>query len=84
MVGAGRQGSGIVVSGGASLALTGEPAQRPVWLAFLVGLLAYTAEIALIINPAVFGLPLAGLRGGYPDVLFAAGWSPAAGPSCWK
>ena len=65
MMGAVRQGSGIIISGGASLSLTGEPAQRPVWSAFLVGLLAYTVEIGLIITPAAFGLTLAGLPGGY-------------------
>jgi len=65
MMGAGRQGSGVIVSGGASLSLTGEPAQRPVWSAFLVGLLAYVLEIGLIITPAAFGLTLAGLPGGY-------------------
>ena len=79
LMGAGRQGSGIVVSGGASLSLTGEPAQRPVWSAFLVGFLAYVLEIGLIITPAVFGLTLAALPGGYPDVLFAVGWSLAIG-----
>ena len=79
MVGAGRQGSGIVVSGGASLALTGEPDQRPVWSAFMVGLFAYFVEIALIITPAVFGLTLAGLPGGDPDLAFALGWSLALG-----
>ena len=49
------------------------------WSAFLVGLLAYVLEIGLIITPAVFGLTLAGLPGGYPDLLFAVGWSPALG-----
>jgi AAA domain len=61
------------------LSLTGEPAQRPMWSAFLVGLLAYTLEIGLIVTPAVFGLALAGFPGGYPDVLFAVGWSLAIG-----
>jgi len=79
MMGAGRQGSEIIVSGGASLSLTGEPAQRPVWSAFLVGLLAYVLEIGLIITPAVFGLTLAALPGGYPDLLFALGWSLTIG-----
>ena len=79
MMGAGRQGSEIIVSGGASLSLTGEPAQRPVWSSFVVGLLAYTVEIALIITPAVFGLTLAALPGGYPDLLFALGWSLTIG-----
>ena len=60
MMGAGRQGSEIIVSGGASLSLTGEPAQRSVWSAFLVGLLAYTLEIGLIITPTAFGLTDAG------------------------
>jgi len=49
MMGAGRQGSEIIVSGGASLSLTGEPAQRPVWSAFVVGLLAYTVEIGVAV-----------------------------------
>ncbi|HEY5149811.1 MAG TPA: hypothetical protein VIJ23_08310 [Mycobacterium sp.] len=79
MMGARRQGSGIIVSGGASLSLTGEPAQRPMWSAFLVGLLAYTLEIALIITPAMFGLTLAALPGGYPDLAFAVRWSLAIG-----
>ena len=79
MMGAGRKGSGIIVSGGASLSLTGEPAQRPVWSAFVVGLLAYTVEIALIITPAMFGLTLAALPGGYPDLAFAVRWSLAIG-----
>jgi len=50
-----------------------------VWSAFLVGLLGYVLEIGLIITPAVFGLTLAGLPGGYPDLAFAVGWSPALG-----
>ena len=49
------------------------------WSAFLVGLLGYVLEIGLIITPAVFGLTLAGLPGGYPDLAFAVGWSPALG-----
>ena len=79
MMGAGRQGSGIIVTTGASLSLTGERAQRPVWSAFLVGLLVYVLEIGLIITPAVFGLSLAGAPGGYPDIGFAVGWSLAIG-----
>ena len=64
MMGAGRQCNGIIISGGASLSLTGEPAQRSVWSAFLVGLLAYTLEIGLIITPTAFGLTDAGrMRG---------------------
>ena len=49
------------------------------WSAFLVGLLAYVLEIGLIITPAVFGLTLADLPGGYPDLAFAVGWSLALG-----
>ena len=79
MIGVGRQGSGIIISRGASLSLTGERGQRPVWSAFLVGLLAYTLEIGLIITPAVFGLTLAAFPGGYPDLVFAVGWSLAVG-----
>ena len=78
-MGAGRQGSGIIVTTGASLSLTGERAQRPVWSAFLVGLLVYVLGIGLIITPAVFGLSLAGAPGGYPDIGFAVGWSLAIG-----
>ena len=54
-MGAGRQGSGIIISGGASLSVTGEPAQRPVWSAFLVGLLAYVLEIGLITPDTTVG-----------------------------
>jgi len=63
MMGAGRQCNGIIISGGASLSLTGEPAQRPVWSVFLVGLLADPLEIGL--TPAVFGLALTTLHGGW-------------------
>jgi hypothetical protein len=44
------------------LRLVTAPLQHP----FLVGLLAYTLEIGLIITPAVFGLTLAGFPGRYP------------------
>ena len=74
MMGAGRQGSGIIISEGASLSLTGEPAQRPVWSAFLVGLLAYTVEIGLIITPA-------GTR--TSSSLRDGRWR-SAGPCCWR
>jgi len=79
MMGAGRQGSGIIVTMGASLSLTGERAQRPVWSAFVVGPVFYVLEIGLIITPVVFGLCLAGAPGGYPDIGFAVGWSLAIG-----
>ena len=50
----------------------------------LVGPLADTLEVGLIITPTVFGLTLAGFPagypgGGYPDLLFAVGWSLAIG-----
>jgi hypothetical protein len=85
MMAVGRLGSGIVISGEASLSLTGEPAQRPVWSAFLVGLLAYTLEVGLIITPAVFGLTLAGFPAGTrTSCSLSDGRWRSLGPCCWK